>query len=91
MLNAAVAPQFQAPDLLSELGSLPVTVQLSPAVLSILVALGAVFVAALSVMLVYHWRRFPYEHDLFRRVESLYLTGVALLLGVALVGIIIVS
>jgi len=91
MFGIQNAPSFQTPDLITGLGAFPVTVQLSPAVLAVLTALAAVFVAALSVMLVYHWRRFPYEHDLFRRVERLYLVGVAALLAVAVVGIITIS
>ena len=77
---------FLIPDF-SGLGVFPLTAEISPAVLTVLVALVGIFVAALTVMLMYHWRRFPFEHDLFRRVERLYFFGVVLLLGAAVIGI----
>lgn len=87
MLEPPTAALYQAPDLLSGIGAFPIAVELSPASLSVLLALGAVFVGALSVMLVYHWRRFPYEQDVFRRVERLYFSGTLVFLAVAVVGI----
>ena len=64
-------------------------VTFDPVILTVLLALVGIFVAMLSVMLIYHWRKFPFEHDLFRRVEHWYLFGVFVLFAVAVVGILI--
>jgi hypothetical protein len=89
MLEGPVVPSVQAPDLLASWGGFPVRVELSPLVLSVLLALAGVFVAAVSVMLVYHWRRFPFEQELFRWVERVYFLGVVVLLGVSVLGIVL--
>jgi len=74
---------------LGALFQFPVRITLDPVVLTVLLALVGIFVATLSVMLIYHWRRFPYETDLFARVERWYLAGVFVLLAVAVLGIFI--
>jgi hypothetical protein len=89
MLDTPVIPEVQTPDLLATLGNLPIQVELSPLVLSVLLLPVGIFVAALSVMLVYHWRRFPFEHELFRWVERVYLLGVLALFAIAVAGIIL--
>jgi hypothetical protein len=88
MLQAPVLPSISSPDLLAAWGGLPVRVELSPTVLAALILPVGIFVAALSVMLVYHWRRFPFEQGLFRWVERVYFLGVAALLAVSVLGII---
>jgi len=55
----------------------------------VLLALVGIFVATLSVMLIFHWRRFPFETDLFTRVEHWYLFGVFVFIAAAVVGILI--
>jgi uncharacterized BrkB/YihY/UPF0761 family membrane protein len=83
-------PQFTNPVggiFSGKLASLPIVFVFSPLVLIVLTMLVGIFVAALSVMLIYHWRRFPFEHDVFHRVERIYLTGVALLLVVVVFSI----
>jgi len=61
----------------------------SPLVLVVLTMLVGIFVAAMTVMLVYHWRRFPFEHDVFRLAERVYMIGVVLLLAAAVAGILL--
>lgn len=70
---------------------LPISIQLTPVALLMCLVLAGIVVATLSVVLVYHWRRFPFEHDLFRRVERWYWVGVILLIATALAGIIAAS
>lgn len=74
------------PMLLS-LGSLPLRLEPTPLALAVLIMLVGIFVAAISVVLIYHWRRFPFERELFRWVERAYLVGVVFLLAVAVLGI----
>jgi hypothetical protein len=88
-LEGPTVPSIQNPDLLASWGGFPIRIELTPLVLAVLLVLAGVFVAGLSVMLVYHWRRFPFEHDLFRWVERLYFLGVLVLTGAALAGIIL--
>jgi H+/Cl- antiporter ClcA len=64
-------------------------VTFDPVILTVLLALVGIFVAMLSVMLIYHWRKFPFEQDLFRRVERGYLLGIFVLCTTAVVGILI--
>lgn len=83
-------PQFSAPVLPhigGTLGNFSMQLAVSPLVLVVLTMLVGIFVAAMTVMLVYHWRRFPFEHDVFRRAERIYMAGVVVLLVVAVVGI----
>ncbi|MEK7638354.1 MAG: hypothetical protein AAB375_02945 [Patescibacteria group bacterium] len=83
-------PQFGAPVLPrigGPLAEFSMQLAVSPLVLVVLTMLVGIFVAAMTVMLVYHWRRFPFEHDVFRRAERIYMVGVVLLLAVAVVGI----
>lgn len=87
MLTAPEAPAVQAPDLLASWGNLPIQLEVSPVVLAVLLALVGVFVAIVSVVLMYHWRRFPFEHDTFRWAERIYLAGTAVLLGLAVLGV----
>ncbi len=89
MLSTPGIPEVRTPDLLASWAGFPIYVELSPVVLVVLLLPVGIFVAALSVMLVYHWRRFPFEHDLFRWVERVYLLGVLAFLGVAVIGIVL--
>jgi hypothetical protein len=67
----------------------PIVIEISPMVLVLFLVLASIFLAIVSVILVYHWRRFPFEHELFRRVERVY-TSVLLILGLtAAVGILL--
>lgn len=61
------------------------TVELSPLVLVSLASLVGVFIAAVTVILLYHWRRFPFEHEIFKTAERVYIGGI-LMLG-AIVGL----
>jgi hypothetical protein len=70
--------------------SLPLTLDISPLVLVVLTSLVGVFIAAISVILVYHWRRFPFEHETFIGAERVYMAGVVILLMVAVIGILFV-
>jgi hypothetical protein len=71
------------------LAGLPVLVEVSPAALIVIFALVALYAAALTVVLVYHWRRFPFEHVLFKNIEHFYAIGHVLFLGCALVAILL--
>ncbi len=51
--------------------------------------LVGIFTAAATVMLVYHWRRFPFEHDTFRTAERVYLLGTVVLMAVAVAGLLL--
>ncbi|MBP6885848.1 MAG: hypothetical protein KBC02_01225 [Candidatus Pacebacteria bacterium] len=75
------------PDLQSVWTSLPVTVELSPLVLVSLASLVGVFIAAVTVILLYHWRRFPFEHEIFKTAERVYIGGVIALGAIAGLGI----
>ncbi len=90
MLATSPVPQFSTPALprlWGSLGGFSVQLQISPLVLVVLTMLVGIFVAAMTVMLVYHWRRFPFEHDVFRVAERVYTVGVVILLTMAVVGI----
>ena len=92
MLAAPQVPKFGAtaiPDITGSLMSFPVTIEASPLVLAVLTSLAGVFIAIMTVVLVYHWRRFPFEHEIFRTAERIYLGGVAVFLAIAVVGILI--
>ena len=51
--------------------------------------LVGIFIAAVTVVLIYHWRRFPFEHEIFQSAERMYLSGVVFLLALAVLGIFI--
>jgi len=91
MLNVPEAPHVNTPDLFAAWGGLPIRAEISPVVLAVFLALAGIFVAGVTVVLIYHWRRFPFEHETFRWAERLYLLGTSVLLGVALLGIIIAA
>ncbi len=63
------------------------TVELSPLVLVSLASLVGVFIAAVTVILLYHWRRFPFEHEIFKTAERVYIGGVIALGAIAGLGI----
>jgi membrane protein implicated in regulation of membrane protease activity len=65
-------PAVPASDLSAVFGGLPLQFELSPFALIIIMALVLIFFAVVSVVLIYHWRRFPFEHQTFHRVERLY-------------------
>ena len=73
-------------ELLADIGGLPLTFELSTTALLALLLLVAIFWAALSVVLIYHWRKFPYEAATFRRVERWYVFGSAVFFVAALAG-----
>lgn len=60
-------------------------IELAPVGLMIVIMLVSVFFATLSVILIYHWRRFPYEQTVFHRVERLYFLVAFVLLGISIV------
>jgi hypothetical protein len=91
MLEGPIIPSISSSDLLAVWGGLPLRIELSPMVLAALLLPVGIFIAALSVMLIYHWRRFPFEHALFRWVERVYLLGVFVLLTIATLGIVLSS
>lgn len=91
MLEGPIVPAVQAPDLFASWGGFPVHIELSPFVLVVLLVLVGVFMAAISVIFVYHWRRFPFERGLFHWVERVYFLGVLVLLAIAVGGILISS
>lgn len=70
-------------------GGFPLQLELSRVALLVLLLLVSVFFAALSVIFVYHWRRFPYEQAVFSRVEHLYFSVSIIFLAVALFGIVL--
>lgn len=89
--NPSVPPIVGAPlpDFAGAVASLPIRIEFSPLILVVLAMLAGIYIAAMSVVLLYHWRRFPFEHAIFLTAERIYLTGVALLLSVVVVGILI--
>jgi len=90
VLGTPSIPQFNNPvagALGNAVPSLPIVLDVSPLALLVLTMLVGIFIAAVSVVLIYHWRRFPFEHDTFRTAERIYLAGTLLLLAVAVVGI----
>ena len=68
---------------------MPVTVELSPLLLVSLASLAGVFIAAVTVILLYHWRRFPFEHDTFKMAERVYIGGVIALGAIVGLGILL--
>jgi hypothetical protein len=79
MLTLPAVPMFSGAHL-----SGPVPVELAPIGLAVIIMLASAFFAAVSVILVYHWRRFPYEQEVFHRVERLYFFVSFVLLGLAI-------
>jgi len=51
---------------------LPLKFELTPVTLGIVMTLVLIFFAVVSLVLLYHWRRFPFEHETFQRVEKVY-------------------
>ena len=74
---------------MDKLFSLPLTLEFSLPALLVLTMLAGIFTAAIAVILVYHWRRFPFEHDTFRTAEHVYIAGVTAFLTLAVLGILI--
>lgn len=92
MLSTPQVPQLSQapiPELRMLWGDTPLRLEASPLSLVVLTMLVGIFVAAVTVVLVYHWRRFPFEHETFRYAERVYLLGVAVFLVIAVVGILI--
>ncbi len=91
MLQTPAIPALPTPGIQSFGTALqfPLPLTLDPVTLTVVLALVGIFIAALSVVLIYHWRRFQFELELFRRVEHWYLFGVAILLAAAVLGILI--
>jgi|GEM_PF-5650740 len=79
------------PDTLGSWASFPMRVEVSSLVLVVLTVLVGIFIAAVTVILLYHWRRFPFELETFRSAERIYLMGVTILLAIAVIGILITS
>lgn len=85
MLPTPTVPVIPQSDLAGALGGFPLTLDLSPIALMIVLLLAGLFFAAISVIMVYHWRRFPYERTVFDRVERWYFRVAGLLVGASLV------
>ena len=66
---------------------LPIRLELSPLALAVVLVLAAIVFGVMSVIFVYHWRRFPYEQEVFGRVEKLYFVVSLALLAAGLAGI----
>jgi len=69
-------------------GNFPIPIDISPLVVGIIFVLVGIFVAAISVILIYHWRRFPFEYERFKWVERVYLSGTGALLAIAAASVI---
>jgi hypothetical protein len=78
----AVTPDWSA------LVSLPLRVSVSQTILILVFALVVVFWAIMTVIFIYHWRRFPYGKVFLGRIEWLYLGVSAVLILLALGGIV---
>ena len=87
MLTAPAIPPVIAPDLANALGGFPFHFDFSPLAMGIVLALVAIFFAVVTVVLVYHWRRFPFDQEVFDRVERWYFVVSGVLLAVSLIGI----
>ncbi|MCC6934097.1 MAG: hypothetical protein IT406_00150 [Candidatus Yanofskybacteria bacterium] len=90
MLTGPQVPQLSQaplPEFRMAWGGEALRLEISPLSLVVLTLLAGIFVAAMSVVLVYHWRRFPFEHETFRRAERVYLFGVVVFLAMAVAGI----
>ena len=79
------------PDTASTITSLPLRIEVSSLMLIVLAVLVGIFIATITVILLYHWRRFPFEVETFRTAERIYLSGVVIFLAVAVIGILITS
>jgi membrane protein implicated in regulation of membrane protease activity len=86
MIAAPSIPAF-ASDLTAAFGGLPLTFELSRVGLAIVMTLVLIFFAVASIVLIYHWRRFPFEQDVFDRVERLYEAVSVILVTIAVFGI----
>lgn len=83
-------PQFSNPLSGAFSGNLdifPIVLDFSPLALLIVTMLAGIFIAVVSVVLLYHWRRFPFEYETFKRAERVYLFGTVVFLAIAVVGI----
>ena len=80
MIATPTVPVMSGGDLTTFLGGLPLHFELSQAALAIALALVGILFATVSVVLIYHWRRFPFEQEVFARVERLYFLVATVLL-----------
>jgi len=81
-----------APDVLpvSDVGrflSLPLSVSVSQTLLVLVFGLAIALWAVMTVIYLYHWRKFPYGKVALRRIEFLYLSVSVVLIVLALGGI----
>jgi tellurite resistance protein TehA-like permease len=89
MLATPTFSPLSLPSLSNLSGNFPLRLELSPEALLVLFLVAGVFFAAMSVIFVYHWRRFPYEQEIFNRVEVLYFGVASALLAIAFISIFI--
>jgi len=73
--------------MISVMLTVPLRFDLSPLGLGIVFVLVCILFATVSLVLIYHWRRFPYEQEVFDRVEKIYLIVAAVLMAVSVVAI----
>lgn len=66
---------------------LPLRFELSPIGLAVVLALVGIFFSVASIVLIYHWRRFPFDQEVFDRVERVYEIVSMLLITAAVFGI----
>lgn len=87
MIDTPATPALPGSDFSGLFGGLPLQAEISGFALAILFALVGIFVATVSVILVYHWRQFPFERPTFQWAERVYLFGAFVLSIVAAAGI----
>lgn len=89
MLSTPLIPQGPAPTWGSILAGFPLQVDLSPIALAVVLVLVCILFAAVSIVLVYHWRRFPFEQEVFDRVEKVYMLVSGILLAISVLAIVL--
>jgi hypothetical protein len=87
MLATPTVPKVSPSDFTAAFGGLPLRFELSQVSLAIVMAMVLIFFSVASVVLLYHWRRFPFEHDTFHRAERVYEAVSLLLVAIAVFGI----
>ena len=66
--------------------SFPLAVSVSPTILALAFALVVAFWAVMTVIYMYHWRRFPYGKEVLRKLERVYLIVSSVIIVLALGG-----
>lgn len=75
------------PDI-ARIFTLPLRFSIPPHILVLVFAVVVAFWAVMTVIFLYHWRKFPYDKPFLKAGEMIYLSGSAVFILIALGGIV---